>query len=265
MAQSGCKRVSGDRLWCGSCHDPHVRPGPAEKAAWFNGKCLNCHAASACTESESVRRSNNDNCTACHMPKNPAGDADHVVYTNHSIQRRPGASRTAASQAVLLPFGRSAPGPRESGLAYAIVGLREGSSAYRTRAFGLLREALRTNPEDPQALSYLADLYNGRGDADNAVRLYEKLWSIDQTGASAPTVLGGRQMEQGNLEAAIALWRAALRANPALVLVRANLAVALLRTGRPAEARKVLEKALEFNPAFQGARDLYAQIPPPRP
>jgi tetratricopeptide (TPR) repeat protein len=67
-------------------------------------------------------------------------------------------------------------------------------------------------------------------------------------------------MERGNYEQAIRLWTAALRISPALLLVRANLAVALLHAGRPAEARAVLEKALEFNPEFPAARKLLRGI-----
>jgi hypothetical protein len=33
-----------------------------------------------------------------------------------------------------------------------------------------------------------------------------------------------------------------------------------VKTGHPAEARQVLEKALEFNPAFTAARDLLDKI-----
>ncbi len=72
--------------------------------------------------------------------------------------------------------------------------------------------------------------------------------------------LGANQMEQGHYEQAIQLFKEALRISPALVLVRLNLAVALVHEGRKAEARSVLEKALEFNPSFKAARDLLDQI-----
>ena len=85
---------------------------------------------------------------------------------------------------------------------------------------------------------------------------------VDPLESSAPVALGAYQMERGNDPEAIRLWTDALRKSPALLLVRLNLAVALLRTGHPAEARATLEKALEFNPNFQAARDLLAKIPP---
>jgi predicted Zn-dependent protease len=67
-------------------------------------------------------------------------------------------------------------------------------------------------------------------------------------------------MQQGHNEEAIRLFKEALQISPALVLVRLNLAVALIRTGKPAEARSVLEKAIEFNPAFTAVRELLHQI-----
>ena len=68
------------------------------------------------------------------------------------------------------------------------------------------------------------------------------------------------QKQSGNLAAAIQLWREALALNPAMTLVRVNLAKALLRTGNPDEAKATLENALQFNPASPEARDLLSQI-----
>ena len=31
LSESACKKASGDRLWCGSCHDPHRAPAEAER------------------------------------------------------------------------------------------------------------------------------------------------------------------------------------------------------------------------------------------
>ena len=86
------------------------------------------------------------------------------------------------------------------------------------------------NPKDPQTLSYLADLYKTRKDDATAAQLYQQLLNIDPTQSSAPMNLGAYHMEQGHNEQAIALFNQALRISPALVLVRLNLAIALIRT-----------------------------------
>ena len=48
LAQSACKRASGDKMWCGTCHDPHTPPEPAAKASYFRSKCLSCHQPRDC-------------------------------------------------------------------------------------------------------------------------------------------------------------------------------------------------------------------------
>ncbi len=256
LAQSACAKASGDRLWCGTCHDPHTLPAPGKKAAWFQAKCQTCHAPSAC------RAGQTQNCIACHMPRNSTVDADHVVQTDHSIPRRATTRSTAkpAPDAPLAAFGKAVVSPRDLGLAYAIVAVRENNKVYAGRAFDLLREAVKSAPEDPQTLSYLADLYKKRNDDTSAIRLYETLLRADPTDSSAPTALGAYAMERGDLDTAIRLWNDALRKSPALLLVRANLASALLQKNRPTEARAVLLKALEFNPEFKAAQDLLKMI-----
>jgi Flp pilus assembly protein TadD len=67
-------------------------------------------------------------------------------------------------------------------------------------------------------------------------------------------------MQRGNFEQAIRFWSQALAINPALVLVRTNLATALLRTGHAEQAQATLRQALEFQPSFQEARDLLNRI-----
>ena len=75
----------------------------------------------------------------------------------------------------LTPFGQKAADARDLGLAYAIVAVREQNAIYRERAFELLKQAIATTPNDPQALSYLADLYKKHSDDGNAIPLYDFL------------------------------------------------------------------------------------------
>jgi predicted CXXCH cytochrome family protein len=266
LAQSACRRASGDRMWCGSCHDAHYSPPVAEKAAWYRAKCLACHTPASCRERNATRMANGDNCVSCHMPRRPVTDAAHVVYTDHSIPRRPTQlqNKPNSQNAALIALNGNSASARELGLAYAVLATREQNPAYRRRAFDLLREFLQNKPnlaqDDPEVLSYLADLYRSQGNDREAARLYQLLIKVDASQSSAPAALGAYAMERGDYEQAIRLWTAALRISPALLLVRANLAVALLHTGRRAEAGDVLEKALEFNPEFPAARKLLRDI-----
>src|SRR5207244_2644421 len=134
LAQSACKRASGDKLWCGTCHDPHATPEPAAKAAYFRGKCLTCHKTQDCRAAKDARLANGDDCTQCHMPRGPANDIQHVVFTDHSIRRKPGGtSAVAASDAELVAYPSSTASQtattRDLALAYAVVALRDHNAA----------------------------------------------------------------------------------------------------------------------------------------
>ena len=197
LAQSACKRAAGDRLWCGSCHDPHRVPSAADRAAWFRAKCRNCHAADACTETAANRAKRQDDCAGCHMPKSAVTDAEHVVYTDHSIPRRPRAAAAAPpADAELVPFDGAAASPRDVALAYAIVATRPGAAG-RDRARQLLEAAERNSPDDAEVLLYLAEIYRNTGQEDRAIPLYRRAMRLDPAQVTASAGLGGILFERG--------------------------------------------------------------------
>jgi hypothetical protein len=264
LAQSACKRASGNKLWCATCHDPHTTPEPGEKVAYFRGKCLSCHQTQDCHAAEEARRANGDDCTQCHMPRGPAGDIQHVVFTDHSIRRKPAGSGVAPAPASeLVPYASYTATTRDLALAYAVVALRDHNTADRERAFPLLKQAAEQGTADAQALVYLAEFYRDAKDDAHALPIYQQIWRMDKTQYAAAAALGAYQMQRGNLAEAIQLWKEALALNPAMTLVRVNLATALLRTGHQDEARATLEKALELNPASPEARELLGRISGP--
>ncbi|HEV3201828.1 MAG TPA: tetratricopeptide repeat protein [Bryobacteraceae bacterium] len=261
LAQSACQRASGDRLWCGTCHDPHVLPKPAERAAWFRGKCLTCHKTGDCREVQSARLKAQDDCTGCHMPKTPTVDAQHVVQTDHSIPRRP-RTGTAAPRpdAELAAFGGSLASERDLALAYAIMAPREHGSQYRSRAQAMLEKAERESPEDVEVLLYLAELYRNGDQPDLAVPLYQRAMRLSPEQVTASVGLGGIMMERGRYADAIRLWEDALAKNAGLEMVRTNLAMAYWRTGNLRSAESHLVKAVDLSPGFGPAADLLRQL-----
>jgi hypothetical protein len=264
LEQSACKRASGDKLWCATCHDPHTTPEPAAKAAYFRGKCLTCHQAQDCNATQETRQANGDDCTACHMPRGPASDIEHVVFTDHSIRSKPagaGIAPVAALSSELTPYPSYTSTPRDLAMAYAAVALRDRNTADRQRAFALLRQTAEQGTADAPALAYLAEFYRDAQDDARALPLYEQVWRMDKTQYASAAALGAYRMQRGDFAGAIALWREALALNPAMTLVRVNLATALLRAGQPDEAKATLEKALELNPASPEARELLDRIP----
>ena len=164
------------------------------------------------------------------------------------------------ADADLVPFGGGAASTRDLGLAYAMVGLREQNPTYLERAFRLLQETVARGRADALTLAYLAEFYRDRKDDAHALPLYEEAWRMDPTQSAVAAALGAYQMQGGHFDQAIRFWNQTLAISPALVLVRANLAAALLRTAQAEQAQETLRKALEFQPSFQAARDVLDRI-----
>ena len=122
LQQSSCKRESGERLWCGSCHDPHGEPEPLKRIDFYRSRCGKCHELSACKENLEARRKAQDDCTACHMPKGAVRDTEHAVFTDHMIPRRPqrGAGPAGGERSLGL-FWKAPLDERDLGLAFAAV------------------------------------------------------------------------------------------------------------------------------------------------
>jgi hypothetical protein len=98
---SRCKQASGDKLWCGTCHDVHTMPSDA--SAWYRAKCEGCHDPQHRPVSKCSR---GPACIACHMPKSTAVDAGHGAFTDHTIARYPGRKPNGSSNTwKLKPFG----------------------------------------------------------------------------------------------------------------------------------------------------------------
>jgi tetratricopeptide (TPR) repeat protein len=195
------------------------------------------------------------------MPRSPANDVQHVVFTDHSIRRIPTVrEHVPSANAELAPYPSYGSTTRDLALGYAIIALRDRNALDRERAFQLLKKARAEGSADPQALAYLAEFYRDAKDDAHALPLYEEVWRADKSQYAAAAALGAYRMQAGDLDEAIRLWGETLKLNPALTLVRVNLATALVRRGRAEEARAVLEKALEFNPASAEARELLSRI-----
>ena len=261
--QSGCKSSSGDRLWCGTCHDPHAIPAEAERTAYFRTRCLGCHAPDRCKARAEARQARGDDCTTCHMPKTRVADGGHGVLTDHTIARAGRPSGAAAPIGKLVAFRAAVVTPRELGLAYAEAALAAGDTALAARAREPLEQALRLAPDDAAVLFHLAYLSELAGERTRAVSLYERALGRDPALQAAAVNLGRLYAEGGRLGEAIRLWEGALRRNPALEEARINLGVAHARSGERLRARAEAERALEINPDSARARALLEAVKQP--
>jgi Tetratricopeptide repeat/Cytochrome c554 and c-prime len=242
LAESACKKASGDRLWCGSCHDPHRTPAEAERIGFYRARCLQCHQSADC--------SRGPDCAACHMPKRPVRDVQHSAYTDHAI-RKPGVSTPVSRERKLVPFGGVQAGDREFGLAYAAV------PGFEKRALEYLERAPQ---DDAEVLVHLAYLYESSGNQSKAAPLYEKALKIDPSQVAAAVNLGNAYIKSGQARDAVRLWRYALERSPGLETVRLSLAIALFRSGDSAGAEDGLLKLLALNPGNAVARKLLNDV-----
>ncbi|HYZ83415.1 MAG TPA: tetratricopeptide repeat protein, partial [Bryobacteraceae bacterium] len=262
LSQSACKKASGDKLWCVTCHDPHSQPRIEQVATYYRGKCLECHTTSTCTESAEARARAKDNCADCHMPKAPVRTVQHAVYTDHSIPKRPQSSAPVATQGgnELVPFGGATASDRNLALAYADVSLRENNPALGRRAFELLKKAYESDPADDKVAAQLAQIYDRMRNESAACALYERVVRLNPEAIAPAVNLGTCFAKQGRLAESMTLWERVLQQNPGLESARLNLAVAQAQAGNTAAALETLRKALRLNPAFAGARKLLSQI-----
>jgi tetratricopeptide (TPR) repeat protein len=148
FAVSHCKQASGEKLWCGTCHNPH-RP-PQNYAA----VCRTCHTAPH----------DSSDCVPCHMPKAKAYDGGHAVFTDHSIS-------THAPRQLSSYFGRQ-PSPRNLGLAYVRLASSRKEPEYLEKAWPLLRGAAASRQHDPLLYYEIANLLAASGRKQDAVEYY---------------------------------------------------------------------------------------------
>ncbi len=279
LLESKCKRVSGDRLTCTTCHDPHrsqSAESPAERVAFYRGKCLECHNGAAFATEHHPEQ---PDCANCHMPRGDSGDIAHEQVTDHRIQivRPVLESATAGGVRIheLVPIGQETPGIREQGLAYAQLA-QTGDRASAEMARTLLRkaEAMDAAVPDPALHTELGFLEQLAGDIRAADREYRAALEADPNDGAARGDLAILFARTGDYATAVKLWQRVFTADPAQSAAGYNLALGQCRLGQPEEARTTLKRLLTFSPDDQRARKLAATLAggtqpcvaePPRP
>lgn len=259
LRQSACQRVSGEKLWCGTCHDPHQEPEATKRVAYYRERCVSCHKEKSCKEVLAVRRKVGDDCTSCHMPKSNTRTMEHVAFTDHSISRRAKTqSFSPVAEKILEPFWKVEMTDRDYAMGYATVAPAEAS--VRQRAFTLLQKSANEDPADAVILSQLAQFYDRMGQEEKAMELCRKVLQIDATNSAVAMNLGTYVAKRGNMAEAIALWKQALLGNPSLTGARLNLGIAQYRNGDVKDAEETLKTALSFAPDNEAARRMLTEI-----
>jgi len=266
LAQSVCKRSAGDALTCTTCHDPHSAPKPAERVAYYRAKCLSCHGDQFAAKHHVEQQ----DCTACHMPRVQALDVAHTQDSDHRILRVPAAPPqnpsadpaaipSADTQLVQFP---PANGPESSrGLALAWSSMAAAGSQYAAeQAKKFLTEATVQNPDDPLVLQALGYMEESRGMPLQAREHYEHALHVNPLALDAAANLALMEAQQGNFDRAIALWKSAFTRYPGRSNLGINLARAQCLSGHGDESRASIARVLQFNPDLTLAHDMLRQL-----
>jgi hypothetical protein len=225
LARSRCQQSSGDKLWCGTCHDAHA--GSTRQAA-----CLDCHQPHANAGA---------GCTGCHMPKGRSREGEHVVFTDHSIARRPGAAPSGPRS--LQPFRGMTASERD----WALAERRQP-----------LLEKLAARPDaDAAVLVQLAQIYDAAG---KGAALYERALRLEPRHATAQANLAIYRMQAGRAREALSLWSDVFARNPAMLAAGLNLAMGQMQVDDMPGARATLDRLLRFHPDSAQARALRAKL-----
>jgi predicted CXXCH cytochrome family protein len=271
MQESRCYRESAGQLGCISCHDPHRRPGPEERAGDYRGRCLECHGAGrGCRLTEPARRERNrdDDCTACHMPRVGPADIPHVATTDHRILRDPGA--VGRSPAPDAPLGLRA-GERPLALfrgeslddrARAEAGRDLGVALYSlgpaadAMALPLLDAALAARPDDVVAWQAKGGALGRLGRPAEGLAAFREALAIEPDLESALDGAAGLAARSGRRGDALAARRRAIAINPWRASYRANLAALSFQERDWPGAVAACRDALRLNPFDLESRKL---------
>jgi len=205
LARSRCKQASGERLWCGTCHDPH---GAA--ATDYNRVCTTCHEPRQCPAARvsAETSAKKGDCIECHMPKSRPVDGGHTVFTDHSIPRlagKPQQQRVTDLQPYFAA-SRQSSSARNLGLAYAEAGLHLDRGDWLQKAWPMLRQAAIEGRGDPALYAEVARFLNAAGKRDEAIRYYRL--SLESNGLQFDSLVNlARLLEQKGEKAEAATLR----------------------------------------------------------
>lgn len=260
LLRSACKRGSGDKLTCTTCHDPHGSPAPEARVAFYRQKCLACHNAAGFAERHHAE---NPDCTECHMARPPSNDIAHEQVTDHWIRKSVSEERLpVATSGTLMTVGGMTASDRDLGLAYAQMAAR-GDQAAGVRAMEVLQRAERQSAGargDHELHAQLGFLEQIDGRTDEAAQEYRLALEADAYDGLAAGNLALIEARRHDVAEAIRLWRSVTEHDPTQAAAAMNLAVVECAEGEKDATLETLGRLLEFAPDDEGAREFGEEI-----
>jgi predicted CXXCH cytochrome family protein len=260
LLQSECKKKSGDRLTCTTCHDPHSAPGAPQRVSYFRDRCLTCHGA---PDFVSKHHPEQADCSGCHMPREKTGDVAHEQVTDHRIQRRPmlALDQAGAHAGDLTVVGGGAASDRALGLAYFQFA-QHGDVQAGHKAMQLLRRAehngeAQADPDLHTALGFMEQL---SGDRQAAMREYQAALRANPADSVAAGDLAILQARGGDVSSAVTGLHWVSENDPGDTSASMDLAMIECALGDAQAATVALQHLLEFSPDDGKARQVLAAI-----
>jgi tetratricopeptide (TPR) repeat protein len=266
LALSKCALKSADKLWCGTCHNPHTLP--KEPVAYYRDRCLNCHGATLLNSHPEP----NQNCFGCHMPRLPVGRGAHTIFTDHRIgiytpqelanlrsASIGNGSVPATNEDELVPWHNPPPqfAERNLGLAYAQVGRRLEAVPFIRRGYQLLLSASNISPNDPALLRAMGNTIAGTKAEASAQALFSKVLAVEPNSALVYYDMAFAAAQAGNSESAIQYLEKTLQLDPFLVTPYKELARLYTIGQQSALARKTYRRFLKaFPESIEAKKDV---------
>lgn len=246
MRRSRCYRESGDRMWCGTCHDVH-----ATAVTNYRQKCLGCHQVKDCPR----QPAGDSSCVGCHMPKLAVAESAHVTFTDHEIVRKPAPRTGPKAETVFVDLkplltakGDYTVELRNYGFASLDAAGSTGRSEYLQRAVETLETIVETRLADGPFWVNLGEGYLQLRQFEKAEAAFRRAVELDPKSAGAQYGLGYLLQSRRAVAEALEAYGKAVALDPQKREAWANMASGYLALGKTAEAASALENALRLEP-----------------
>ena len=131
-------------------------------------------------------------------------------------------------------------GRRADPLTEAVAAYGQGDTA---RAFSLFLDAAKAHPDSPEPHYYMGQIYRLKGRPQEAARELREGLKLAPNDARLNTEVGYLMLDQGRAAQAADQFRAAVLQDSSSARAWAGLVSALRRSGRPAQAERILARA----------------------
>jgi photosynthetic reaction center cytochrome c subunit len=240
LALSSCSRKSEGKLWCGTCHNPHDIPAPANTVSYYREKCLTCHTANF----PGAHPAKDSNCLECHMPKRDAQDGGHAAFTDHRIQRRPAPQGDGSANTDIAAW-RQPPAEfqkRNLGIAYIGVGMERHSAPFVIQGYRTLTEVQQQFRDDPDFFKWIgAALLVGKQTQD-AKTAFERALQLDPNSALTEASAASPYIQGGDTAGAIPFLERSIALDPLNLPVASTLIGLYQKQGESSKATTLADQ-----------------------